>query len=100
MLFYIPYFFRLSELYTTAFILYRLYLTKWWFIGLLERHSSFNSQNFFSLGKKESIIMKKTYKILVNITGTEKVYKIPFDNRKRSIKKDIKPDHIKIQGRF
>ena len=43
--------------------------------------------------------MEKTYEILVNITGEEKTYKIPFDSdRKRGMKKDIKPSHIKIQG--
>lgn len=41
--------------------------------------------------------MRKTYKILVNITGKDKIYEIPF-NSDREIRKDIKPTHIKIQG--
>lgn len=48
---------------------------------------------------KRNINMRKTYKILVNISGVEKVHKICFDNRDYRSYYD-KPPHQKINTKF
>lgn len=45
--------------------------------------------------KNRKDIMRKTYKIAVNITGKEKIYKVTFDNRDYSEYFDNKDKHEK-----